>query len=133
MKAALVASLVGGSLLVSAAGADEYGYVKGNDTGGIIPWSCPTEIVARDMAADHCASYGKYARITSVHRRYGDYIAFACQWTPYLAPYQIPAVATRTTCRTPPAPVPTWQWPSLPIVEWPAWLRSLPDVVTSKN
>jgi len=68
-----------------------------------------------------------------VHRRYGDYIAFACQWTPYLAPYQIPAVATRTTCRTPPAAVPTWQWPSLPVVEWPAWLRSLPDVVTSKN
>ena len=133
MKAALVASLVGGSLLVSAAGADEYGYVKGNDTGGIIPWSCETEVVPQEMAGTHCGTYGKHARITSVSRQYGDYIAFSCLWTPYLAPYQVPAVSTRATCRTPPAPPPAWQWPSLPVVEWPAWLRSLPDVVTSKN
>ena len=107
MKAALVASALGASvmgaaLLVSAAGAYEYGYVKGNDTGGIIPWSCETELVAPEMAANHCSTFGKYHRITSVHRRYGDYIAFSCQWTPYLAPYQIPGGATRVACTAPP-------------------------------
>ena len=34
---------------------------------------------ARQMAAAHCAGYNKWARITSVHARYGDYIAFACE------------------------------------------------------
>jgi hypothetical protein len=102
MKAACVASVMGATLLVSAAGAYEYGYVKGNDTGGIIPWSCATESVAQEMAGTHCAGYNKYARITSVTRQYGDYIAFACLWTPYVAPYQIPATPVRTTCSTPP-------------------------------
>jgi hypothetical protein len=30
------------------------------------------------MAAGHCARWGRYARITSVHRVYGDYIGFSC-------------------------------------------------------
>jgi hypothetical protein len=54
--------------------------VTGNDTGGIIPWSPLHHQLARDLAAQHCAYYGKYARITSVRARYGDYIAFACSW-----------------------------------------------------
>jgi hypothetical protein len=102
MKAACVASVMGATLLVSTASAYEYGFVKGNDTGGIIPWSCETELVAKDMAATHCGSFGKYARITSVTRRYGDYIAFACLWTPLIARYQIPATPTRTTCHSAP-------------------------------
>lgn len=50
----------------------------GNDTGGIIPWTPDTRLAWREMASDHCAHYYKRARITSVHRRYGDYIGFVC-------------------------------------------------------
>jgi hypothetical protein len=101
MKAALVASVMGATLLASAAGAYEVSSVKGNDTGGMMPWSCEAELVAQEVAGNHCKFWGKYARITSVHRQYGDYIAFSCQWTPYLAPYQIPAVPTRAACNAP--------------------------------
>ena len=102
MKAAFVASVMAASLLASTAGAYEYGSVQGNDTGGIIPWSCETEMVAQDMAGNHCGNFGKYARITSVTRQYGDYIAFACLWTPLIARYQIPVTPTRTTCHSAP-------------------------------
>ena len=70
----------------------------GNDTGGIIPWSCETEADAHFIAADYCARWDKYHRITSVHRQYGDYIAFACLWSPHVNPYAIPAVRTRDAC-----------------------------------
>ncbi|HTT47693.1 MAG TPA: hypothetical protein VMG39_06770 [Pseudolabrys sp.] len=56
--------------------------LTGNDTGGIITWSPEHQAVARDWAAAHCARYNKYARITSVHAQYGDYIAFACEFDP---------------------------------------------------
>jgi len=85
------------ALLVSApAQAQIY---HGNDTGGIIPWSCENEADAQAIAAAYCARWDKYHRITSVHRQYGDYIAFACLWSPYVNPYAIPAVRTRATCR----------------------------------
>jgi hypothetical protein len=54
--------------------------LTGNDTGGIIPWSPENQQVARAWASDHCARFGKVARITSIHRQYGDYIAFACHF-----------------------------------------------------
>ena len=50
------------------------------------------------IAADYCARWDKYPRITSVHRQYGDYIAFRCLWSPYVDRYALPAVATRNTC-----------------------------------
>ena len=56
--------------------------LTGNDTGGIIAWSPEHQAVAREWAADHCARYHKHAHITSMHRRYGDYIGFACQFNP---------------------------------------------------
>jgi hypothetical protein len=102
MKMAWVASVL--ALLTTAAGADELGVLKGNDTGGIIPWSCEAEAAAVAMAGEHCASYGKYSRITSVHRQYGDYIAFTCLWTPYIARFQIPGAPTRSVCNTPARP-----------------------------
>ncbi len=58
----------------------------GNDTGGIISWSCENEAMAPQIAAAYCARWDKYPRITSVHRQYGDYIAFNCLWSPYAAP-----------------------------------------------
>src|SRR5262249_53981740 len=79
------------------AGAEPRVY-KGNDTGGIIPWSCEAEADAQVIAADFCARWDKYHRITSVHRQYGDYIAFVCLWSPYVNPYAIPAARTRTSC-----------------------------------
>src|SRR5215471_2051643 len=70
----------------------------GNDTGGIIPWSCENEAMAPQAAGAFCARYHKYARITGVTRRYGDYISFNCLWSPYVARYDLPAVPTRSYC-----------------------------------
>jgi len=70
----------------------------GNDTGGIIPWSCENEAIAPRAAGAFCAQYRKYARITGVTRRYGDYISFNCLWSPYVARYDLPAVPTRSYC-----------------------------------
>ena len=53
--------------------------LTGNDTGGIIPSSVSREL-AREMAADHCARYGKYAVATSLDRRQGGYYGFACRF-----------------------------------------------------
>lgn len=55
---------------------------KGNDTGGIIPWSPEAERDALDIAQSNCSHFNKYAAITSIHRVYGDYIAYACWWHP---------------------------------------------------
>ena len=38
----------------------------GNDTGGIIPWSCETEAMAPEIAADFCARLGQ---ISADHQR----------------------------------------------------------------
>ena len=71
---------------------------RGNDTGGIIPWSCDNEAVARQAAAGYCARFNKYGRITGVNRQYGDFISFNCLWAPNLERYAKPAVAVRTFC-----------------------------------
>jgi hypothetical protein len=60
--------------------------LTGNDTGGIIAWSPENEATARERAAEHCARYEKYARITSITRRPGNYIGFTCVWSPYARP-----------------------------------------------
>jgi hypothetical protein len=60
--------------------------ITGNESGGIIPYPLVASqggndrIVAQGMAAEHCARYRKFARITSFHREYGDYVGFACRW-----------------------------------------------------
>jgi hypothetical protein len=69
-------------LLSAPAQAGGFRGLIGNDTGGIIPWSPYTEVYRFAIAADHCARYFKYARITSVHRQYGDYIGFQCLFGP---------------------------------------------------
>ncbi|MGB6860641.1 MAG: hypothetical protein WBE32_06900 [Pseudolabrys sp.] len=55
---------------------------KGNDIGGIIPWSPEAEANALNIAQNNCARFNKYALITSIHRMYGDYIAYECWWSP---------------------------------------------------
>ena len=52
--------------------------VRGNDTGGIIPWSPAVDEVYREVAAEHCAIYNKIAHITSVAREYGEVFGFKC-------------------------------------------------------
>lgn len=56
--------------------------VKGNDTGGIISWTPDAKIYAREQAEQHCARFGKGARLTGVVPEYGGYISFACRWDP---------------------------------------------------
>ena len=74
-KAVWLAAL-GLTLVLGACGV--YG-PKGNDTGGIIPWSPVAESVALDTAMRYCSYYGKRGVITSVHRNYGNYIAYECR------------------------------------------------------
>ncbi|TAK48331.1 MAG: hypothetical protein EPO23_06740 [Xanthobacteraceae bacterium] len=62
--------------------ADTVPPFKGNDTGGIIAYGVFPPEQARDMAAAHCASYGKAARLLAVQAEYGGYISFACFWVP---------------------------------------------------
>jgi hypothetical protein len=54
----------------------------GNYSGGIIPWSPVAERGALDIAQSNCGRFNEYAVITSIHREYGDYITYECQWEP---------------------------------------------------
>jgi hypothetical protein len=60
--------------------------IAANDTGGIIPWSPENQRNAFVIASEMCARYNKYARITSVHAEFGDYIGFRCVWSPHARP-----------------------------------------------
>ena len=62
---------------------------KGNDSGGIIPWSPENELAALDIAQNNCGRYNEYAYITSVHREYGDYIGYECRLNPPRRPQVI--------------------------------------------
>jgi hypothetical protein len=52
--------------------------VTGNDTGGIFPYSPGVETVYQQIADDHCARWARLAKVTSIHRKYGDYVSFVC-------------------------------------------------------
>ena len=65
------------SLIAGTAQGGTYA-IRGNDTGGIIPWSPAVDDVYREVAAEHCATYNKIAHITSVRHDYGEYIGFEC-------------------------------------------------------
>jgi hypothetical protein len=74
--------LLPGAGSVAFAGAVLLGPTRGltgNDTGGIISYSPELErSVYREMAADWCARWSRLSHVTSVHRKYGDYISFVC-------------------------------------------------------
>jgi hypothetical protein len=55
---------------------------KGNDTGGIIPWSPDAERMALVTANNNCSMFNKHAVITSVRRVPGDFIAYECRFNP---------------------------------------------------
>ncbi len=79
------ASLVAvcGMLAIAPARADYVPPFKGNDTGGIIAYAMASQIDVRQLAVDHCASYGKVVKFLAVIPQYGGYISFACRWVPY--------------------------------------------------
>ena len=66
-------------LALALASCGVYG-PKGNDVGGIIPWSPEAEAVALDTAQANCGRFNQFAVITSIHRNYGDYISYRCRW-----------------------------------------------------
>jgi hypothetical protein len=71
-----------GSTAALARGAEFAGPgpgVTGNDTGGIFPYSPDVAgPMFHQIAADFCARWGRFARVTSIHRVYGDYVGFVC-------------------------------------------------------
>ena len=79
------ASLVAvcGMLAIAPARADYVPPFKGNDTGGIIAYPMALQMDVRQLAVDHCASYGKVVKFLAVQPQYGGYISFACRWVPY--------------------------------------------------
>ena len=85
MRRIVAASLVAvcGMLGAYPAQADWVPPFKGNDTGGIIAYSLAQRVDARQLAVNHCASYGKVAKFLAVDAQYGGYISFACRWVPY--------------------------------------------------
>jgi hypothetical protein len=58
--------------------------IVGNDTGGIIPYAPNLEGLYPQIVRDYCATWGRLSQVTSVHRRYGDYISFVCIDKPWI-------------------------------------------------
>ncbi|MFZ0424100.1 MAG: hypothetical protein WAL80_14580 [Xanthobacteraceae bacterium] len=52
--------------------------ITGNDTGGIFPYSPAVEGSYKQIAEGYCSRWGRLAKVTSVHRVYGDYVSFVC-------------------------------------------------------
>jgi hypothetical protein len=85
MRRIVAASLVAicGMLASGPVRADWVPSFKGNDTGGIIAYSLAQQVDARQLAVNHCASYGKVVKFLAVDAQYGGYLSFACRWVPY--------------------------------------------------
>jgi hypothetical protein len=74
----LTAALVFGSSAARAGAAGPGPGLTANDTGGIIQWSPESEHFYKHIAVEHCARFNRYAGISSVRYRYGEYIGFRC-------------------------------------------------------
>jgi hypothetical protein len=90
MRITGAASLVAvcGMLASAPAQADTIRPFQGNDTGGIVAYPLAMQTDVRQLAVDHCASYGKVVKFLSVDPQYGGYVSFACRWVPYGATEQ---------------------------------------------
>ena len=82
IKAAVLVA-AGAMLSWGPARADWVPDFRGNDTGGIIAYELAQRTDARQLAVDHCASYGKVVKFLAVDAQYGGYVSFACRWVPY--------------------------------------------------
>jgi hypothetical protein len=79
--AVVLPAALSGSSAALAWGAEFAGpgpAVTGNDTGGIFPYSPDVEPIYHQIAADFCARWGRFGKVTSIHRLYGDYVGFVC-------------------------------------------------------
>jgi hypothetical protein len=87
MRRILAAGLVTAGVMLAGAPAQAFLDVvppfKANDTGGIIAYSLARQVDARQLAVDHCASYGKVVKFLAVQPYEGGYISFSCRWVPY--------------------------------------------------
>jgi hypothetical protein len=85
MRMIWAASLVAvcGMVAGAPAQADWVPSFKGNDTGGIIAYPLTARTDVRQLAVNHCASYGKVVKFLAVDPQVGGYISFACRWVPY--------------------------------------------------
>ncbi len=82
---ALSTLMVLGAGRVVSAGIDPGPRITGNDTGGIIPYTPDLQVSDyRQMAAAYCAGWGRLSHVTSVHRKYGDYVSFVCIDKPWM-------------------------------------------------
>jgi len=52
--------------------------ITGNYTGGIFPYRPAVPGTYEEIAEGFCARYGRLAKLTSIHRIYGDYVSFVC-------------------------------------------------------
>lgn len=52
--------------------------ITGNNTGGIFPYRPAVPGTYDEIAESFCARYGRLAKITSIHKIYGDYVSFVC-------------------------------------------------------
>ena len=85
MALALLLPCAGGAALAGAVFFGPGWGLTGNDTGGIIQYSPDLDRAAyHAMAADWCARWDRLSHITSMHRRYGDYISFVCIDRPWM-------------------------------------------------
>ena len=82
IKAAVLVA-AGAMLSWAPARADIVFSFRGNDTGGIISYELAQQADARQLAVDHCASYGMVAKFLAVDAQYGGYVSFSCRWVPY--------------------------------------------------
>jgi hypothetical protein len=53
-------------------------WITGNNTGGIFPYSPAVDDSYTQIAEGYCARWGRMAKVTSIHRMYGDYVSFVC-------------------------------------------------------
>jgi hypothetical protein len=81
---ALVVVLTLGASAAMAEISGPWPRVTGNDTGGIIPYAPNLEGIYAQVAKDYCAGWGRLSHVTSVHRRYGDYVSFVCIDKPWM-------------------------------------------------
>jgi len=52
--------------------------ITGNNTGGIFPYRPALPGTYEEIAEGFCARYGRLAKVTSIHKTYGDYVSFVC-------------------------------------------------------
>ena len=73
-------TLIALALACGLAGCGTGPGLTGNSAGGILPWSPENDAVANEWAAQHCAQYGEVPVMRRGLRRYGEYIAFDCEF-----------------------------------------------------